>query len=175
MKVVAWYDNEWGYSNRVVDLAQRVLCSGVTGPFGKKTLRDLEVERGPARARARRLQRAARRTGEVTDDTRIRAALPAIEQLRERGARIVVCSHLGRPEGARPGDLARAGVASGSASCSATRVHQAPEVIGPEVRRGAARLEPGEVLVLENTRWERARPRTTRRWPSSSPSWPRSS
>ena len=67
----------------------------------------------------------------------------------------MLCSHLGRPEGARPGDLAGAGVATRLGELIDAPVHQAPEVIGPEVRRGVERLEPGSVLVLENTRWER--------------------
>src|SRR3954467_9240232 len=91
--------------------------------------------------------------GEVTDDARIRAALPAIQHLREAGARIVACSHLGRPKGADPA-TSRAPVSARLGELIGERVHQAPQVIGPEARRGAARLEPGEILVLENTRWE---------------------
>ena len=125
-------------------------ASGVT--FGKKTLRDLKVERGmPVVLRVD--FNVPLKDGQVTDDARIRAALPAIDHLREAGARIVACSHLGRPKGADPA-TSLAPVSKRLGELIGERVYQAPEVIGPEARRGAARLEPGEVLVLENTRWE---------------------
>src|SRR5256885_2645707 len=91
--------------------------------------------------------------GEVTDDSRIRAALPTIELLRERGARLILCSHLGRPTGWDPA-TSLVPVSDRLRELLGGRVYQAPEVIGPEVRGGAARLEQGEILVLENTRWE---------------------
>ena len=93
-------------------------------------------------------------TGRVTDDARIRAALPTIELLLERAARLILCSHLGRPTGRDPTTSLRP-VSDRLRELIEAPVHQAPEVIGPEVRRGAERLGPGAVLVLENTRWER--------------------
>jgi phosphoglycerate kinase len=120
--------------------------------LGKKSLRDLEVERGtPVLVRVD--FNVPLKDGKVTDDSRIRAALPAIEQLREAGARVILCSHLGRPRGADPATSLKP-VSERLGEILGERVYQAPEVIGPEARRGAARLEPGEVLVLENTRWE---------------------
>jgi phosphoglycerate kinase len=92
--------------------------------------------------------------GHVTDDARIRAALPTIELLLERAARLILCSHLGRPTGRDPTTSLRP-VSDRLRELIEAPVHQAPEVIGPEVRRGAERLRPGAVLVLENTRWER--------------------
>ena len=92
--------------------------------------------------------------GRVTDDARIRAALPTIELLLERAARLILCSHLGRPTGRDPATSLRP-VSDRLRELIEAPVHQAPEVIGPEVRRGAERLRPGAVLVLENTRWER--------------------
>jgi len=91
--------------------------------------------------------------GAVADDARIRAALPTIELLRERGARLVLCSHLGRPKGRDP-HTSLTPVSAHLGELLGERVHQAPEVVGPQVRRGVDRLEPREVLVLENTRWE---------------------
>jgi phosphoglycerate kinase len=127
------------------------LSNGST-KFGKKTLRDLEVERGmPVLVRVD--FNVPLKDGEVVDDARIRAALPAINTLREAGARVVLCSHLGRPKGADP-STSLAPVSKRLGELIGERVYQAPEVIGPEARRGAARLEPGEILVLENTRWE---------------------
>ena len=124
--------------------------TGVT--FGKKTLRDLKVERGmPVLVRVD--FNVPLKDGRVGDDARIRAALPAVEQLRDAGARVILCSHLGRPKGQDPA-TSLAPVSARLGELIGSRVYQAPEVVGPEARRGAARLEPGEVLVLENTRWE---------------------
>ena len=120
--------------------------------FGKKTLRDMQIGRGEA-VLVRADLNVPLAGGEVADETRLRAALPAIELLRDRGARIVLCSHLGRPKLRDPGTSMEP-VSRRLGELLGTRVHQAPEVVGPEVRRGAARLDPGEVLVLENTRWE---------------------
>jgi len=91
--------------------------------------------------------------GRVADDARIRAALPTIEHLRGRGAALVLCSHLGRPMGFDP-ELSLAPVSKRLGELLDTRVYQAPEVVGPEVRRGAGRLAASEILVLENTRFE---------------------
>ena len=120
--------------------------------FSKKTLRDIDIESGQA-VLVRVDFNVPLAGGEVADDTRIRAALPAIENLRERGARLVLCSHLGRPKGQDPA-TSMAPVSRRLGELLGTRVFQAPEVVGPEVRRGAGRLDPGEILVLENTRWE---------------------
>jgi phosphoglycerate kinase len=92
--------------------------------------------------------------GQVVDDARIRAALPTIELLLEKGVRLVLCSHLGRPKGRDP-DTSMAPVCARLGELIDASVHQAPEVVGPEVRRGVDRLDPGGVLLLENTRWER--------------------
>jgi phosphoglycerate kinase len=119
--------------------------------FAKKTLRDIQIESGQA-ALVRVDFNVPLAGGEVADDTRIRAALPAIELLRERGARLVLCSHLGRPKGQDPA-TSMAPVSRRLGELLGMRVFQAPEVVGPEVFRGAARLDPGEILVLENTRW----------------------
>jgi phosphoglycerate kinase len=121
--------------------------------FAKKALRDVAVEPGQG-VLVRVDFNVPLADGKVTDDTRIRAALPAIELLRERGARIVLCSHLGRPTGQDPATSLAPASDRLRELLGGGPVYQAPEVIGPEVRRGAARLEPGELLVLENTRWE---------------------
>jgi phosphoglycerate kinase len=124
-----------------------------SGVFTKRTVRDLEVGTGEA-VLARVDFNVPLEGGRVTDDARIRAALPTIELLLDRGARLVLCSHLGRPKGRDPStSLAPASERLGELIDA--RVHHAPDVVGPEVRRGVERLEPGNVLVLENTRWER--------------------
>jgi phosphoglycerate kinase len=121
--------------------------------FQKRTVRDLDVTAGQA-VLARVDFNVPLEGGRVTDDTRIVAALPTIELLLERGVRLVLCSHLGRPQGRDP-DTSLAPVSARLRELVDAEVHQAPEVVGPEVRRGVDRLEPGTVLVLENTRWER--------------------
>ena len=121
--------------------------------FNKKTVRDLEVSEGQA-ALVRVDFNVPLKDGEVTDDSRIKAAIPTIEHLRGQGARLVLMGHVGRPDGRDP-ETSMEPMSQRLGELLETRVHQAPEVIGPEVRRGVDRLEPGEILMLENLRWEK--------------------
>jgi phosphoglycerate kinase len=123
-----------------------------TPALGKRTVRDLELSEGE-RVLVRVDFNVPLDGGEVADDTRIRAALPTIELLRDKGARLVLCSHLGRPKGPDPETSLRP-VAKRLAGLIDAWVTQAPAVVGPDVRSEADALEPGGVLVLENTRWE---------------------
>jgi phosphoglycerate kinase len=91
--------------------------------------------------------------GRVADDTRIRAALPTLELLRERGAALVLVSHLGRPKGKVDPALSMRPVGERLAELLGADVKQAPAVIGPDVETPAG-LGPGEVLLLENVRYE---------------------
>jgi phosphoglycerate kinase len=120
--------------------------------FRKKTVRDLDVREGmPVLVRVD--FNVPLENGRVTDDARIRAALPTINELRGRGAALVLCSHLGRPTGFDP-EFSLKTASDRLGELIGKHVYQAPEVVGPEVRRGVARLEAGEILVLENTRFE---------------------
>jgi phosphoglycerate kinase len=129
------------------------LADAAAARFAKRTVRDLELARGEA-VLARVDFNVPLERGEVSDDARIRAALPTIELLLEHETRLVLCSHLGRPKGRDP-KTSLAPVSGRLGELIEAPVHQAPEVVGPEVRRGVERLDPGSVLVLENTRWER--------------------
>ena len=91
--------------------------------------------------------------GAVADDTRIRAALPTIELLLERGAAVIGVSHLGRPKDREP-ELSMIPVADRLAELLDREVRLAPAVVGPEVEELAGAIEPGEVLLLENSRFE---------------------
>jgi phosphoglycerate kinase len=90
----------------------------------------------------------------VSDDTRIRAALDTIEELRSRGARLILVSHLGRPEGRREEDLSLAPVIARLRELTDAKVTLAPAVVSDQVRALSEQLAEGEVLVLENVRFE---------------------
>lgn len=89
----------------------------------------------------------------VADDTRIVQALPTIEELRARGAKLVLVSHLGRPEGRPEADLSLAPVAACLRELTGAHVTLAPDVVGARVRALAQDLKEGEILVLENVRF----------------------
>ncbi len=90
----------------------------------------------------------------VSDDTRIAAALATIEELRARGARLVLVSPLGRPEGNRVPELSLAPVADRLRELTGAKVTLAPVVVGDEVTALAEVLRDGDILVLENVRFE---------------------
>ena len=89
----------------------------------------------------------------VADDMRIRAALPTIQELRRRGAKLILVSHLGRPHG-REERLSLRPVAARLSQLTGAPVTLAPTVVGPEVESLARTLAPGEMLMLENVRFE---------------------
>ena len=119
--------------------------------------------------------------GRITDDTRIRASLPTIVYLLERGAAVILASHLGRPKG-KVNDALRlqAGRRAARASCSAAPVRMTGDALGPGVQVAVDKLRPGDLLLLENLRFhaERGGQRSGvrevagRAWPTSTSTTP---
>ncbi|MCZ2850602.1 phosphoglycerate kinase [Modestobacter sp. VKM Ac-2978] len=95
-------------------------------------------------------------TGAITDDGRIRASLPTISALREAGARVVVAAHLGRPKGEPDPRYSLAPVAARLGELLGTEVPLAADVAGPDATAKVAALADGQVLMLENVRFEAA-------------------
>ena len=91
--------------------------------------------------------------GVVTDNTRIKAALPTIKYILDNGASLVVMTHLGRPKGQKNPAFSLAPVAAEFEKLLGKKVTLAPDVIGPEVKKEVEALKPGDVLLLENVRF----------------------
>ena len=119
--------------------------------IGKASVRDAEVE--GRRVLVRADLNVPLEDGKVADDTRIGASLPTLELLLKWGASVVLVSHLGRPKNRDP-ELSMAPVATRLDELLDAEVKLAPAVVGDEVRSLAEKLEPGQVLLLENSRYE---------------------
>ncbi len=117
----------------------------------KKTVRDIDVS--GRRVLLRVDFNVPLKDGTVADDMRIRAALPTIHYMLERGARVILCSHLGRPKGKPDPDLSLKPVADHLAKLLGKPVAFAQDCVGPEAEHAAAALGEGDVLLLENTRF----------------------
>ncbi len=95
-----------------------------------------------------------KKTNEITSDVRIRAALPTIRYLLDEGCALIVCSHLGKPKGQVKSELSLAPVAARFEELLGRKVIFAADTIGEDARAKAAALKGGEVLLLENTRFD---------------------
>src|SRR3712207_3303386 len=95
-------------------------------------------------------------TRAITDDGRIRASLPTLQALRDAGARVVVAAHLGRPKGAPDPQYSLAPVAARLGELLGADVPLAADVAGEDARARAGALAEGDVLLLENVRFEAA-------------------
>ena len=93
--------------------------------------------------------------GAITDDTRIRAALPTIQAAMKAGGKVVLMSHLGRPKGARDPKQSLAPAAVRLGELLGQKVALAPDCIGPETARAVANVRQGEVILLENLRFHK--------------------
>lgn len=119
----------------------------------KKTVRDIDVKGKWVLVRVDFNVPLAE--GEVSDDIRIRAALPTIRYLLNQGAAVILISHLGRPKGEVREDLRMDPVARRLSELLGQEVVKVDDCIGPEVEAAAARLNSGEVLLLENLRFHK--------------------
>ena len=93
--------------------------------------------------------------GKINDDTRMRAALPTLKYLLDRGASLLVMSHLGRPKGTKDPAFSLAQLKDHLAELTGVEVIMASGVIGPEVEKQTSALKPGQILLLENTRFHK--------------------
>lgn len=119
--------------------------------FTKKTVRDVDV-RGK-RVLVRVDFNVPLKEGQVSDDTRIKAAIPTLQYLIEEGARVILCSHLGRPKGKIVPEMSLKPVIKPLSDLLGVNVAFAGDCIGAEAERAAQNLENGQVLLLENTRF----------------------
>ena len=121
--------------------------------MGKMTVEDIGVRDKRVLLRVDFNVPLDEKTGEITDDNRIRASLPTIKYLTEHGAKVILMSHLGRPKGKIVEGLRLAVVARRLSQILGQSVGIAPNCIGPEVERMVANLKSGDILLLENLRF----------------------
>ena len=123
--------------------------------LNKKTIEDIDVK--GKRVLARCDFNVPLMDGEITNDKRIVAALPTIKYLMEHGAKVILCSHLGRPKGEYKPEFSLAPVAKKLSEYLGTEVKLAedPEVVGENAKKLAAELKDGEVMLLENVRYRK--------------------
>jgi phosphoglycerate kinase len=120
--------------------------------FTKKTIRDIDVQGKTVLMRAD--YNVPLDDGKITDDYRIQGSIPTIQYLLERDVRLIICSHLGRPDGRPNADESLFPVAKRLGELiGADKVAFARDCIGPEAEKAAADLQPGHVLLLENLRF----------------------
>jgi phosphoglycerate kinase len=121
--------------------------------MNKLTIRDIDVGGKRVLVRADFNVPLDEKTGAITDDSRIQATLPTIKYLTNRRARVILCSHLGRPKGRVVEKLRLAVVAQRLAQILGQPVEVVTDSIGSEVEKAVAKLKPGSVLLLENLRF----------------------
>jgi phosphoglycerate kinase len=119
--------------------------------MNKKTVRDIEIK--GKRVLMRVDFNVPLKDGVVADDRRIRAALPTIQYVLDQGASVVLMSHLGRPKGEPNPELRMDPVADRLAELLGRPVSKLDDCIGPEVESAVNTMQPGDVILLENTRF----------------------
>ena len=122
--------------------------------MNKKTVQDLAVQNKRVLVRVDFNVPLDKATGAITDDARIRAALPTIRYLIGQGARVVLCSHLGRPDGKVVDKLRLGSVAQRLSDLLGQPVAKTDDCVGPAVQAAVAAMQSGDVLLLENLRFQ---------------------
>ncbi len=123
--------------------------------YNKKTVRDVDVSGKKVLLRCDFNVPQDKETNEITSDKRIVAALPTIQYLLENNAAVIACSHLGKPKNGPDPKLSLAPVAKRLSELLGKEVIMAADVVGPDAQAKAAALQPGQILLLENTRFEK--------------------
>ncbi len=124
--------------------------------YNKKTVKDIDVKGKKVLLRCDFNVPQDKATGAITDDKRIRAALPTIQYLLEQGAAVIACSHLGKPKNGPEEKFSLVPVAKRlSELLDGKEVVMAADVVGEDAKAKAAALQPGQILLLENTRFEK--------------------
>lgn len=123
--------------------------------YSKKTVKDIDVKGKKVLLRCDFNVPQDKATGAITDDKRIVAALPTIQYLLEQGAAVIACSHLGKPKEGPEAKFSLAPVAVRLGEKLGKNVIMAADVVGPDATAKAAALQGGEIMLLENTRFEK--------------------
>ncbi len=153
-KIVSWYDNEWGYSMRVADLAALMAEKGIDkgDNLSLKGIDDVSLK--GKRVFMRVDFNVPTENGAITDDFRIVSAAPTIRRALDAGARLVLASHLGRPaEKGYEKEFSLAPVAVRLAEVLGKPVKFVTDCVGPVAEEAVAALKDGEVCLLENLRF----------------------
>ncbi len=124
--------------------------------YNKKTVTDIDVKGKKVLLRCDfNVPMAKDGSGKITDDKRIRAALPTIQYLLEQGAAVIACSHMGKPKGEWKPELSLAPVAARLAELLGKEVIMAKDIVGEDAQAKAAALQGGQILLLENMRYDK--------------------
>ncbi len=121
--------------------------------MGKKTIEDVNVRGKRVLVRVDFNVPRNKETGEITDDARMRAALPTLQYLIDNGAKVIVMSHLGRPKGKVVEELRLTEVGKHLAELLGKPVKKLDDCIGPDVEAAVADMKDGDVVLLENVRF----------------------
>jgi len=121
--------------------------------MNKKTVKDIDLKN--KRVLMRVDFNVPMADGKVTDDKRIKAALPTIQYVLEQGASLLLMSHLGRPKGGPDPEFSLKAASESLSALLGRPVQMAPDCVGAEVERMAQALKPGDMLMLENTRFHK--------------------